>query len=179
MSKPISAICVFHPQICNGISGQVVFTEISSRKQTRKKTAINSARTTPLVEINIELDGVPPGIHGFHIHETGNLLDKCVSCKAHFNPFDEVHGGINSKHRHVGDLGNIAANSDGKVRMKLRDHMIQLRGEKCNIIGRSLVIHEKEDDLGRTPNNPESLINGLAGARIACAVVGYTNAYYF
>ena len=174
MTNPIRAICVFHPQICNGISGAVVFTEIATKKQTRKR---NSKPST--IEITIELDGVPPGVHGFHIHETGNLLDKCVSCKAHFNPFGEVHGGLKSKHRHVGDLGNITANADGKVRMKLRDGMIQLRGEKSNIIGRSLVIHEKEDDLGLTPNNPESLINGLAGARIACAVVGYADAYYF
>lgn len=179
MSKSVKAICVFHPQICNGISGQVVFTEVSSKKQTKKRNSANPTRLPPLVDISIELDGVPPGIHGFHIHETGNLLDKCVSCKAHFNPFGEVHGGLNSKHRHVGDLGNIIANSDGKVRMKLRDHMIQLRGEACNIIGRSLVIHDKADDLGKTQNNPESLINGLAGARIACAVVGYADAYYF
>jgi Cu-Zn family superoxide dismutase len=190
MSKPIRAICVFHPQICNGISGTVVFTELIKSNQTKKrivealpyKRRVLSAQRnqkTPLVEITIELDGVPPGVHGFHIHETGNMLDKCISCKAHFNPFSEVHGGLKSKHRHVGDLGNITANPDGKVRMKLHDTMIQLRGDKSNIIGRSLVIHEKEDDLGLTPNNPESLINGLAGARIACAVVGYADAYYF
>ena len=171
--KPIKAVAVFHPEICNGISGTVIFTELPT-KQTKKKNS------SPIkIKIDIELEGVATGKHGFHIHESGNILEKCMSCKAHFNPFNEVHGGLDSQHRHVGDLGNVVANSSGKVNMTLYDTKIQLRGTKCNIIGRSLIIHEKEDDLGLTVDNPESKINGLAGARLGCAVVGYAEAYYF
>ena len=52
------------------------------------------------------------------------------------------------------------------------DNVIQLKGNKYNIIGHGLIIHEDEDDLG-LGGNEESLKTGNAGKRIACAVIGY------
>ena len=51
--------------------------------------------------------------------------------------------------------------------------MIKLRGTKCNIIGRGLIIHADEDDLG-LGGFPDSLTTGHSGKRIACAVIGYS-----
>ena len=67
----------------------------------------------------------------------------------------------------------IETNQFGACIMIFTDHMIKLRGYKQNIIGRSVVIHEKTDDLG-LGKNEESLKTGNAGARIACAVIGYS-----
>ena len=53
----------------------------------------------------------------------------------------------------------------------MRDKLIKLRG-KYSVIGRSVVIHADEDDLGKG-GDKESLITGNAGARIACGVIGY------
>lgn len=163
-TKPIRAIAVFQPEVNTNISGSTIFEELGDK-----------------VKVTVKLTGLKPGKHGFHVHETGNILEKCMACKAHFNPFNTEHGGQedDKDHRHVGDFGNVVANDKGEVDMTFEDSLITLRGTKCNIIGRSLVIHEKEDDLGRTPNNPESKINGLAGARLGCAVIGYMDAYYF
>ena len=73
------------------------------------------------------------------------------------------HGPL-SKERHVGDLGNVKANAKGDVHTTFYDDCIRLRGTKCNILGRGLILHENEDDLGQ--GKP-------SGKRIACAVIGY------
>lgn len=126
------------------------------------------------IKISVNLSGfIPNSIHGIHIHEAGDLQDNCMSACAHFNPYHKNHGGKDSKERHIGDLGNIRANKNGIVNDTFYDHLIKLRGNKCNIIGRSVVIHENEDDCGKT-NHPDSLTTGNSGKRIACAVIGYS-----
>ena len=111
--------------------------------------------------------------HGFHVHEAGDLSEKCMGACAHFNPYDKNHGGPNSYERHVGDLGNIYFDKKGICQINTNDNQIKLRGTKSNIIGRSLVIHEKSDDLGMG-GHEDSLTTGHAGARITCAVIGYS-----
>ena len=121
--------------------------------------------------IHIQLKGLSKNaLHGFHIHEAGDLTDKCESMCAHFNPYNKPHGGPGSKDRHVGDLGNLQTDKYGNVNMIMRDSMIKLKG-KANIIGRGLIIHADEDDLGQGTNSA-SKINGNAGKRIACAIIG-------
>jgi len=118
-----------------------------------------------------EISGLKPGKHGFHIHETGDLTEGCKSLCAHYNPFNKTHGGPNDKKRHVGDLGNITANDKGIAKIKIFDNLVKLKG-KYSVLGRSIVIHEDEDDLGKG-DNKESLITGNAGKRIGCGVIGY------
>ncbi len=130
---------------------------------------------TDEVIIEIDLSGLKKNaLQGFHIHECGNMIDKCESMCAHFNPYGVEHGGKDSKIRHVGDLGNLITDKNGVAKYKVTDKMIKLRGTKCNIIGRGLIIHEDEDDLGLT-NNPLSKTTGNSGKRIACAVIGIAN----
>jgi Cu-Zn family superoxide dismutase len=124
--------------------------------------------------IKINLEGFPKNsIHGIHIHEAGDLRDSCLGACAHFNPYNKNHGGIDSKERHVGDLGNIKSDKNGKINIEFIDKIIKLRGNKANIIGRSVVIHEDKDDNG-LGNFSDSLTTGHSGKRIACAVVGYS-----
>lgn len=121
--------------------------------------------------MDIQLKGLSKnGLHGFHIHEAGDLTDKCESMCAHFNPYNKQHGGPGTKERHVGDLGNLKSDKNGNVNMRMSDNMIKLKG-KANIIGRGLIIHADEDDLGYGINQ-SSKINGNAGKRIACAIIG-------
>jgi Cu-Zn family superoxide dismutase len=126
------------------------------------------------VTIQVDLHGLRKnGIHGFHIHEYGDMSDQCTSMCDHFNPTKSNHGGPQSKIRHVGDLGNLHSDSNGVSKYEFTDPLIKLTGTKFNIIGRGLIIHEDEDDLGMG-GNEASLKNGNAGKRIACAVIGYS-----
>jgi Cu-Zn family superoxide dismutase len=145
------AVAVFH----EGVKGIVYFKEEDK-----------------LIRIDVQLKGLKPNSkHGFHIHEAGDLTDKCTSMCAHFNPHGKTHGCPGMRNRHVGDLGNLHTDNKGNCHYTFYDNMIKLRG-KCNIIGRGLIIHADEDDCGQG-GDAESLKTGNAGKRIACAVIGY------
>src|SRR5262245_37379469 len=88
------------------------------------------------------------GKHGFHVHEFGDNTNGCVSAGAHFNPFGKHHGGPSDEDRHVGDLGNVIAGADGSVNATLTDAQVTLTGDN-SVVGRTMVIHAAEDDLGK------------------------------
>lgn len=88
----------------------------------------------------------------------------------HFNPHNTTHGGPTSATRHVGDLGNITTDSSGTAKGSVEDKYIKLIGPE-SVIGRMIVVHAGEDDLGQG-GNEESLKTGNAGGRAACGVIG-------
>jgi len=110
---------------------------------------------------------------GIHVHTKGDVTDQCKKCGMHYNPFYTFHGGI-SDERHMGDFGNISVDSNGTSNINT---IVQLTKDlapfkiMASFAGRSLVLHDKEDDLGMANNN-ESAINGNSGGRIACGVIG-------
>lgn len=112
----------------------------------------------------------PNGKHGIHIHEFGDLTNGCVTAGAHYNPQGKNHGGPFTEERHVGDLGNLIADPFGNSYICFSDSVISLYGE-YSVVGRSVVVHANEDDLGRT-SHPDSKTTGNSGARIACGVIG-------
>ncbi|GAB1859453.1 superoxide dismutase [Camponotus japonicus] len=123
------------------------------------------------VKVTGTVSGLSPGLHGFHVHEKGNLTKGCNSAGPHFNPYMVNHGAPSDPLRHVGDLGNIEVGQDGVAHIDGIDHYLSLVGVR-GAIGRAVVIHEKPDDLGRG-GTEESLKTGSAGARVACGVIGF------
>ena len=73
------------------------------------------------LQIKINMSGISQGLHGFHIHEYGDLSEGCGSLCSHFNPTNSVHGGRDSPDRHLGDLGNIIADNSDNVDMIIYD----------------------------------------------------------
>jgi len=156
-SKKMVAVAVFNNK---KIKGTVVFTE----------EAGDSLKN--LVTIDIHLEGLKKNhLHGFHVHQAGDLRDSCESMCAHFNPYNKTHGCPGMKKRHVGDLGNIKTDEFGKVNYKIYDDVIKLHGV-ASILGRGLIIHADTDDCGMGENE-DSLVNGNAGKRIACSIIGW------
>lgn len=146
------------------IEGTIVFTEYDSNDELSKKG----------LEIKINVKGISPGLHGIHVHEYGDLRNGCKSLCNHFNPYKSLtHGGPDDNHtkKHLGDLGNIKVNSTGTCKCKIYIKKLKIDGI-YGVVGRSIIIHEKEDDLGKG-GNKESIKTGNAGNRIACGVIGY------
>ncbi len=142
----------------NGIAGTVRFESASGHR----------------VRVRYNIRGLPCGLHGFHIHQYGDLTEGCESACSHFNPKRSAHGGPRSRVRHAGDLGNIRS-AHGVSRGSIIVNGISLNSaSEKSVIGRSIVIHKDADDLGRG-GNPESLKTGNAGERLACAVIGISN----
>ena len=162
-TNPIKAIAFFDGnQNGQKIKGKVLFEEIE-------------IEGIDLVQIIVDLTGFEPGTaHGFHVHESGDLTKGCESMCAHFNPFKKIHGGREDEERHVGDLGNINADSTGNIQIQFIDHLIKLRGLETNIIGRGLIVHADPDDCGKT-SHEFSKTTGNSGKRIGCAIIGYSS----
>ncbi|CAG0913939.1 unnamed protein product [Notodromas monacha] len=114
------------------------------------------------VKVSGELTGLGAGNHGFHVHEFGDNTNGCTSAGAHFNPEGKDHAGPEDAERHVGDLGNVVAGSDGVAKIEITDKVISLTG-KNSIIGRTMVVHADPDDLGRG-GHELSKTTGNAGA---------------
>jgi Cu-Zn family superoxide dismutase len=146
-----TAIAVLHPTEGNEVHGVVKFT-----------------RTDTGVKVTGEISGLAPGLHGFHIHEFGDCsAPDGKSAGGHFNPAGVEHGGPDSPKHHVGDLGNIEANSEGVAIVNVTSSMIEFDGEN-SILGRGLIVHAGQDDLKSQPS-------GAAGDRVACGVIGVAN----
>lgn len=118
-----------------------------------------------VVHISGTVEGLTPGKHGFHIHVNGNCdSPDGMSAGGHYAPTGGRHGAPGSKDRHLGDLGNIEADADGRAAVDVTAHgiSIALMGA-ASVDGRSIVIHAREDDFSDPAGN--------SGARVACGVI--------
>ncbi|WP_082420501.1 superoxide dismutase family protein [Paenibacillus sp. A3] len=140
----------------------------------KQGTAIGKAKLTPAgpgggVRIELEAASLPPGPHGFHVHETGKCeAPDFVSAGAHFNPEGRKHGLNNPEGPHTGDLPNLEADQQGKVKADFVAKQLTLEAGKPNSLrksgGTAFVIHEKADDFRTDPA-------GNAGGRIGCGAI--------
>lgn len=145
-----SAIAVLHPTAGHTVSGVVRFTQSGTG-----------------VRVVADVEGLAPGtVHGFHIHEFGDCSSPdATSAGGHFNPEGRSHGGPMAATHHAGDLGNITSDADGKAHLDIMMEGLTISGPVDAILGRSVIVHDKPDDLVSQPV-------GNAGPRAACGVIG-------
>src|SRR5690242_6489760 len=120
------------------------------------------------VHVVVEVQGLAPGKHGFHVHSVG----KCdppdfMSSGSHFNPTGKKHGAKNTDGAHLGDLPNLEVGADGKGKGHFTLKGVSLGEGPKGLLGpagTAVVIHEKVDDETSDPG-------GNSGARVACGVI--------
>ena len=140
--------------------------ELQHSDKVKGSILLMQAPGTPTL-IKGTITGLEPGAHGFHIHEFGDMSDGCKSMGGHYNPDNVNHGDLNEGH--VGDLGNIEADENGKADFSIKAHRVDLIGDR-SVVGRGIVVHADPDDLGKG-GDEESLKTGNAGDRLACGVI--------
>jgi Cu-Zn family superoxide dismutase len=144
-------VAVMNPSSGSRVSGTVTFTILENGK----------------VKVEATITNLTPGKHGIHIHEYGDCSDaKAMSAGGHYAGEHKEHSSPESTVRHLGDLGNIEANAEGIGKLSYIDEAISKAGLE-SIVGRGVIIHEKEDDLKTQPT-------GNAGGRVACGTIGVT-----
>ena len=72
-------------------------------------------------------------------------------------------GPVDPKH-HNGDFGNITIGADGKGHLEMTSDMLTVKPGPNSVVGKSVVFHEKADDLKSQPS-------GDAGGRLGCGVI--------
>lgn len=127
------------------------------------------------VLIRAEVEGLTPGEHSLHIHETGKCEaeTKFESAGGHFNPNGTKHGLLMEDGPHAGDMPNQFVGEDGKLSVNVLNAMISIgvsdtedkaRSSILDQDGSALVIHSGADDYLSQPA-------GDAGERVACGVI--------
>jgi len=143
-----TATATLSPTSGNTANGTVTFTQLRDGS----------------VEVSVRLTGVPPGIHGFHVHDKGDCGDNGNAAGGHFNPMSSPHGAPSDASHHAGDFGNVEADASGNVTETRTLHGITVAPGTTSVVGHAVILHANPDDLKTQPT-------GNAGGRIACGVV--------
>lgn len=128
-----------------------------------------SAAATGGVTFTPDLKGLPPGTHGFHVHEHANCGPKTKDGKMepgeaagpHYDPEKSGRHAGPQGGGHIGDLPALQVDASGAATQAVTAPRLALSQLK----GRSLMIHAGGD------NNTDQPPNGGGGARIACGVI--------
>ncbi|WP_208988468.1 superoxide dismutase family protein [Pseudovibrio sp. Ad5] len=120
------------------------------------------------LHITAAFDGLPAGVHGFHVHETGLCEPTFSAAGGHFAPEGHEHGIEVPDGPHAGDLPNLHVPENGKIVVEYFSEILDLApDDKDSLIGgpgRALIVHADPDDY-------HSQRTGDAGGRIACGVI--------
>lgn len=122
------------------------------------------------LEIKTELDNLPPGMHGFHIHENASCqpmekdgkMTAAQAAGGHYDP------GKTGKHLgpdgegHKGDLPRLTVGQDGRAYQVLTVRNLTVQ----EIKNRAVIVHTGGDNYS---DSPEEL--GGGGGRMVCGVI--------
>ncbi len=140
------------------------------------------ARPGGALRVRVDVHGLTPGFHGFHVHAVAQCMAPFTSAGGHHNPGAVGHGA------HGGDLPPLFVLRDGTAKVRFDTDALTLAGLlDADGDGSALIVHAGPDNLANVPAvyhshvpdsssttfgpNAATLATGDAGARVACGVV--------
>lgn len=119
--------------------------------------------------LTTDLAELPPGPHGFHIHEKGSSdpaekdgkIGAAIAAGGHFNPNQAPHHGTPLT-GHLGDLPLLNVDAQGHAKVTLVAPRLKL----ADIQGLAIMVHAGGDNYA---DQPKPL--GGGGDRIACGLI--------
>lgn len=116
------------------------------------------------------LDGLPPGLHGFHVHEKascepgeqGGRKVPALGAGGHYDPAGSKRHGLPWGDGHLGDLPGLYVDAAGRAATPV----LAPRLKMADLRDRSLMVHAGGDNHA---DHPAPL--GGGGARLACGVI--------
>lgn len=140
--------------------------------------------TDGAVSVDVKVEGLPAGFHGFHVHAVGECIPPFTSAGGHLNPGGAGHPG------HAGDMPVLLVNADGTGEAGF----VTDRYVVADLLGVALIVHANPDNYANIPEryvapapsaspaaSPEApmvsgpdaatLATGDAGPRMACGVI--------
>ena len=121
------------------------------------------------VLVFVEVEGLPPGAHGIHLHGTGACAPDFKAAGGHINPSGAKHGLRHPDGPDNGDLPNLFVSADGSARAEFFTTRVTVAAggglpALLDADGSAVIVHERPDDHLTQPI-------GGAGGRIACGVI--------
>lgn len=111
--------------------------------------------------ITPNLKGLPPGLHGFHLHQHPNCGGDGMDAGGHYDPNKTNSHQGPFGNGHLGDLPVLYVTEDGTANIPVLAPRLKLK----DLTGLSVMIHANGDNYTDTPPL------GGGGARIACGVI--------
>jgi Cu-Zn family superoxide dismutase len=116
-----------------------------------------------------DLKGLPPGLHGFHVHQNPSCDAKendgkrvpALAAGGHYDPRDSKKHGTPWGDGHLGDLPPLFVDASGNATQPV----LAPRLKVADLSGRSLMVHAGGDNHA---DHPAPL--GGGGPRVACGV---------
>jgi len=156
------------------VSHASAFANISGPGGIKGRVTFQQNGTGPLspVVVTATVQGLPPGLHGMHIHEVGSCVGPTfTSAGGHFDPGPNGNSSPDGNHPfHAGDLPNLDAK--GSLGLAI---LVYISGNRFTLDngpsgvfdgnGSAVIIHASVDQF--TTGVP----GGAGGGRIACGVI--------
>lgn len=134
------------------------------------------------IRVEAELEGLEPGFHGFHVHDTGRCEPEApegpfATAAGHLAGGGDVHG------EHAGDMPSLYVTEDGTASLNVVLDRFTTR-ELLADDGAAIMVHGDPDNFAHVPDrytsseaeepgpDESTRKTGDAGSRVACGVIG-------